>query len=99
MVENNRWVHGTHESGVIHGDRLYLCASPEERRRFLEHPDLYAPVLNGRDVVLAVDQNQLVPGQRKFGWRYEKDNRIYLFSSHGLAGPVRPGPGAITSPP
>jgi hypothetical protein len=47
----------------------------------MANPDLYAPVLGGCDAVLAVDQNQLVPGQRKYGVRYEKDNRIYLFAS------------------
>jgi len=81
LVENNRWVRGTHEGGVIHRDRLYLCASPEERRRFLADPDRYAPVLSGNDPVLAVDQNQLVPGQRKHGLRFVADGRVYLFAT------------------
>jgi YHS domain-containing protein len=81
LVENNRWVRGTHEAGVIHRGRLYLCATPEQRRRFLADPDRYAPVLSGNDPVLAVDQNQLVPGQRKYGLRFVADGRVYLFAT------------------
>jgi YHS domain-containing protein len=93
LLENNIWVRGTHEGGVIHRDRLYLCASPEERRRFLANPDLYAPALGGCDVVLAVDQNQLVQGHRKYGVRYEKDNRIYLFASQASSDRFAQDPG------
>jgi hypothetical protein len=93
LLENNRWVRGTHEGGVIHRGRLYLCATPEERQRFMANPDLYAPVLDGCDVVLAVDQNQLVPGQRKYGVRYEKDNRVYLFSSQASGDRFAQDPG------
>jgi len=81
LVENGRWVRGTHDAGVIHRDWLYLCAGPEERRRFLADPDRYAPVLAGHDVVLAIDQNQLVPGLRKYGVFYDTDKRVYLFAS------------------
>ena len=44
-------------------------------------PDRYAPVLSGHDVVLAVDQNQLVPGLRKYGVFYDTEKRVYLFAS------------------
>ena len=66
---------------MIHRDWLYLCAGPEERRRFMADPNRYAPVLSGHDVVLAVDQNQLVAGSRKHGVFYDKDKRVYLFAS------------------
>jgi hypothetical protein len=81
LVENSRWVRGLHEAGVIHRDWLYLCAGPEERRRFMANPDRYAPVLSGHDVVVAVDQNRLVPGLRKYGVFYDKDKQVYLFAS------------------
>ena len=81
LTEGNRWVRGTHEAGVIHRGRLYLCAGPEERRKFLADPERYAPILGGFDVVVAVEQNQLVAGFRKYGLRYDRDGRIYLFAS------------------
>jgi len=84
LVENNRWVPGVRgrvDCGVIHRERLYLFAGPNEARRFLADPDRYAPVLSGHDVVLAMDQNQLVPGLRKYGVFYDTDKRVYLFAS------------------
>jgi hypothetical protein len=47
----------------------------------MANPDRYAPVLSGHDVVVAVDQNRLVPGLRKYGVFYDKDKQVYLFAS------------------
>ncbi|HPP53074.1 MAG TPA: thioredoxin domain-containing protein, partial [Thermoguttaceae bacterium] len=47
LVEKRRWVLGTHPWGVIHQGRTYMCAGPEEQKRFLANPDRYAPVLSG----------------------------------------------------
>ena len=81
LIENYRWVRGSPDYGVIHRDRLYLFVGPNEARRFFADPDRYAPVLSGCDVVLAIDQNQLAPGMRKYGVTCDVDNRVYLFAS------------------
>lgn len=73
------WTPGDERWGARHEGRVYLFVGPEEQRKFLENPNLYAPVLQGFDPVLAVDRNQMVPGLRKHGVYYE--GRIYLFAN------------------
>lgn len=79
LAENNRWVRGNRLYGVIHRGRTYLFYGAEERDRFFADPDHYAPMIAGNDVVLAVEQGQMVTGQRDIGARYE--GRIYLFAN------------------
>ncbi len=38
-------------------------------------------MLSGNDPVLAVDQNQAVPGSRTYGARTKISKRLYLFAS------------------
>jgi len=72
-------VRGDRRWGAIHQGKTYLFAGPEEQQRFLQSPDLYAPVLAGNDPVLMVDLGQVMPGQRRYGAWY--GDRVYLFSS------------------
>ncbi len=73
------WTPGNPAYGIWHRDRLYLFAGPRELEAFKANPDYYAPVLSGNDPVLAVDNHQMVTGQRQFGFVYR--DHVYLFSS------------------
>jgi YHS domain-containing protein len=64
--------------GAVHRGRTYLFLGPTEVKNFLADPDKYAPVLSGNDPVMAVENQQLVPGRREFG--VYSDNRVYLFA-------------------
>ena len=77
--KQNRWALGNRQWGTVYGGRTYLFVGPEQQRRFFNDPDLYAPVLSGNDVVMAVDQNRTVPGMRQHG--VFLGNRVYLFAS------------------
>jgi protein disulfide-isomerase len=79
LTDHQRWVGGDPRWGLIHRGRTYLFAGPEQRDRFNETPDRYAPVLSGSDVVLAVDEGASVPGRREHGAWFEQ--HVYLFSS------------------
>ncbi|MGB6045007.1 MAG: thioredoxin family protein [Pirellulales bacterium] len=79
LVDNERWVPGDRRWGAIHRGKLYLFAKPDHQKRFLANPDFYSPALAGNDPVLAIDQKEFVPGNRKHGLFYEK--RVFLFSS------------------
>ncbi|MCS7305604.1 MAG: thioredoxin domain-containing protein [Thermoguttaceae bacterium] len=90
LVEKRRWVLGTHPWGVIHEGRTYMCAGPEEQKKFLANPDRYAPVLSGNDVVWAVERGQQVPGRREYGIFYR--GRVYLFAEPGTLDAFRKNP-------
>ena len=79
LKEKERWVPGDVRWGARHEGRTYLFSGPEEQKRFFEHPEIYAPVMSGIDVVLAVEQGQSIPGRREFGGWYK--GKMYLFSS------------------
>ena len=100
LVEKRRWVLGTHPWGVIHEGRTYMCAGPEEQKKFLANPERYAPVLSGQDVVLATERGQQVPGRREYGVFYR--GRVYLFAEPATLDAFRKNPrryiDAISSP-
>ncbi len=79
LTDSQHWVRGDTRWGLTYKGRTYLFAGPDQRDRFDAAPDRYAPVLAGVDVVLAVDQGDTVPGQRRYGAWFE--DRVYLFSS------------------
>lgn len=91
LVEKRRWHLGTHPWGVIHRGRTYMCAGPEEQKKFLANPDFYAPVISGDDVVLSLDRGQSVPGRREHGVFYR--GRIYLFAEETSLNAFRQDPG------
>jgi YHS domain-containing protein len=78
-VEAQHWVRGDLRWGAIHRGRTYLFAGPAEQRKFLSDPDIYAPVMSGYDIVLKVERNEQVAGQRAHG--VFCDGKIYLFAS------------------
>ncbi|MFO0871970.1 MAG: thioredoxin family protein [Pirellulales bacterium] len=78
LQETRRWRRGDARWGVIHRDRTYLFAGPEEQRRFLENPDRFAPMLSGYDPVRYLEQGQLVDGRRQHGvWFHQQ---MFLFA-------------------
>jgi YHS domain-containing protein len=79
LTDAQHWVRGDTRWGLTYRGRTYLFAGPDQRDRFDAAPDRYAPVMAGADVVLAVDQGDTVPGQRRYGAWFE--DRVYLFSS------------------
>jgi protein disulfide-isomerase len=79
LVETQKWVPGDRRWGVIHQGRVYLFSGPNEQARFYANPDMYAPVISGNDVIVALETGQMVPGLRQHGVYY--GNHIYLFSS------------------
>jgi protein disulfide-isomerase len=81
LFETQKWTPGDRRYGLVHRGKTYLFAGPEERNRFNANPDLYAPVMSGDDVVLAVERGQTVSGRREHGVFFGK--RIYLFADEG----------------
>ncbi len=79
LVEQGRWVRGNPQFGIRHRGQLYLFAGPQQKDRFWQNPEGYAPVLSGYDVVVYLEQGHLVPGKRRHGVFYQ--GRIYLFSN------------------
>ncbi|HEV3137250.1 MAG TPA: thioredoxin family protein [Pirellulales bacterium] len=78
LSERQQWALGDTHWGAIHRGRTYLFVGPEEQKKFLSNPDLYAPVLSGNDPVIALDQRATAAGRREFGITFE--HRVYLFA-------------------
>jgi thiol-disulfide isomerase/thioredoxin/YHS domain-containing protein len=78
LSDRQQWALGDTHWGAIHRGRTYLFIGPEEQKKFLSNPDLYAPVLAGNDPVAALDQRSVVAGRREFGITFE--HRVYLFA-------------------
>jgi thiol-disulfide isomerase/thioredoxin/YHS domain-containing protein len=78
LSEKSVWQPGDRAWGAKHRGRTYLFAGREEQQRFLADPDRYAPVMSGNDVVLAVSEGRLVPGQRAHGLQFA--SRVFLFA-------------------
>ncbi|MBI3837775.1 MAG: thioredoxin family protein [Planctomycetia bacterium] len=78
LGDRQQWTLGDTHWGVVHRGRTYLFIGPEEQKKFLANPDLYAPVLSGNDPVIALDQRAVAAGRREFGISFE--HRVYLFA-------------------
>ncbi|MGI9456937.1 MAG: thioredoxin family protein [Aeoliella sp.] len=79
MKQSWEWKQGDVRWGAVHRGRTYLFAGAEQRDEFLKNPDGYSPALSGADAVLAIDQNQVEPGERQFAVEYQ--GQFYLFTS------------------
>lgn len=80
VIEEDRWVEGKAELGVIHLGKLYLFASEENREIFLADPIPYTPVLNEIDVVRFFEERRIVPGKREWGLKDPVHNRMFFFA-------------------
>ncbi len=73
------WKKGDVRWGAVHRGRTYLFVGAAQRDAFLATPDKYSPALSGIDPVLAIDQNKIESGFRKFAVEYR--DQFYMFSS------------------
>jgi protein disulfide-isomerase len=78
LFETRKWRRADARWGVVHRDRTYLFAGPDQQQKFLEDPDRYAPMLSGFDPVRYLEQGQLVEGRRQHGLWYR--NQMFLFA-------------------
>lgn len=78
LCERHVWTAGNRQFGATHRGRVYLFSSAEAQQKFLGNPDRYAPVAGGDDPVVAMHQQQMVPGRREFGMFYQ--GRVFLFA-------------------
>lgn len=79
LVEEKRWTKGDKQWGVWHEAGLYLFATQKAMEKFYLNPSNYAVMAHGTDIVPLVDSQQVVPGSRKYGARY--DGRNFLFAN------------------
>lgn len=77
LLEQSRWQPGAPVYRCTFDSQTYQFASERELALFQQSPEKYAPVMGGRDVVVAADQQRPEFGSRSFGLVYE--GRIYLF--------------------
>lgn len=80
VIEEDRWVEGDPELGVIHLGKLYLFANEKSREIFLDDPIPYTPVLNEIDVVRFFEERRIVPGKREWGLKDPTHNRMFFFA-------------------
>jgi len=80
VIENEQWVEGKPEFGVIHLGKLYLFADQTAMETFLDNPIAYTPMLNQIDVVRFFEEKKIVPGKREWGVIDPVHNRMYFFA-------------------
>lgn len=80
VIDQNKWIEGSPEFGVIHLGKLYLFTSEENMNRFLADPMPYTPVLNEIDVVRFFEERKIVPGKREWGMKDPIYNRMFFFA-------------------
>ena len=80
IIEENQWVEGNPQFGVIHLGQLYLFASEAKLQKFLANPTPYTPMLGGIDVIRFFEEKRIVQGDREFGMVDPVHQRIFLFA-------------------
>jgi protein disulfide-isomerase len=80
VINENKWVEGTSEFGVIHLGKLYLFTTEEKMQLFLADPMPFTPVLNEIDVVRFFEERKVVPGKREWGLKDPIHNRMFFFA-------------------
>jgi YHS domain-containing protein len=78
LVEQQRWETGDRKCGADHHGWTYLFSSDETRKKFLNSPGKYTPVLDGCDPIEFL-QGRTTAGSRRHGLYYH--DRIFLFAS------------------
>ena len=79
VINENKWVEGKPEYGVIHLGKLYLFSNQQSMGAFLADPVPYTPVLNEIDVVRFFEERKIVKGKREFGVLDPVHNRMFFF--------------------
>jgi len=80
VINENRWIEGKPEYGVIHLGKLYLFSSQQAMGLFLADPAPFTPVLNEIDVVRFFEERKIVKGKREFGVLDPIHNRMFFFA-------------------
>lgn len=79
LCKEERWVSGNPAYCTLYQGHIFRFSSLEALMTFAQNPANYTPVAMGEDVVLRIDRNRRVNGDRKFGAWFE--GRVFLFSS------------------
>ena len=79
LSTEERWITGNPAYCTMYQGHLFRFASLEALTIFARSPANYIPVAMGEDIVLKVERNQRVNGDRKFGACFQ--GRIFLFAS------------------
>lgn len=80
VINEDRWVEGSPEFGVIHLGKLYLFTNQANMEKFLADPVPFTPVLNEIDVVRFFEEKKIVPGKREWGLKDPIHNRMFFFA-------------------
>ncbi len=80
VCEEDRWVEGNPELGVVHLGQLYLFSSQAAMEKFVANPEPFTPVLNGIDVVRFFEERKIIQGNREWGLKDPDHNRMYFFA-------------------
>jgi YHS domain-containing protein len=79
LCAEERWVSGNPAFCTMYLGHIFRFATSEALGTFAKNPANYIPVAMGEDIVLMVERNKRINGNRKFGAWYE--GRVFLFSS------------------
>jgi protein disulfide-isomerase len=81
LSDASAWLPGNPQFAVVHLGELYWFADANAQAKFLASPQIYAPVMNGIDVVKFFDERKVVRGSREWGTVETNSNRMFFFSS------------------
>ena len=79
LCSEEKWVAGNPAYCTMYQGHIFRFATAETMMTFVRNPANYMPVAMGEDIVLMVDRNKRINGNRKFGAWYQ--GRVFLFSS------------------
>jgi len=79
LYTEERWVPGNPAYSTMFQGHVFRFSSLEALITFAQSPANYIPVAMGEDIVLKVDRNRRVSGDRRFGAWFQ--GRVFLFSS------------------
>jgi len=79
LCTEERWVSGNPAYCTMYQGHIFRFSSQEALVTFAQNPAHYTPIAMGEDVVLKVDRNRRVNGDRRFGAWFQ--GRVFLFSS------------------
>jgi len=79
LCTEENWVSGNPAYSTMYQGHIFRFSSYEALVTFAQNPANYTPVAMGEDIVLRVDRNRRVNGDRRYGAWFR--GRIFLFSS------------------
>ena len=79
LCTEERWVAGNPAYCTMYQGHVFRFSSANALVTFAQNPANFTPVAMGEDIVLKVDRNRRVNGDRRFGAWFQ--GRVFLFSS------------------